>query len=474
MIGKESFAVKIKITQFLAICCTLLTAPLFGLHAAADETTPVATGTELTTVSTTETTATVTTTTAPDPLAHLTYSANAEGVTIDRYAWLSEDTVSIPAEIDGKPVTKIGENAFQYCYASEIVLPDTVAEIADSAFAGCRYLKQIKIPENCTRIGAKAFAGCTALESAEIPSSIEVIGDSAFDSTPFLTKADGDFLCLGGKFLCAYHGNTANAVIPDGITSILARAFAGHKELTSVVIPASVSCIQNSAFEGCDALETIEVRGTLTDITRSAFESTKWFQSNSEDFLVLGSTLIAYRGSDTEVAIPDGIRIIGGAAFENCSSIAKITISNGVTEICRNAFNGCTALQIAELPNSVKIIGDKAFFGCEALKELYLPDTVTEIGKQAIGYRANSEKSGDIVLYADAAAVKTYASENGIPCQPRPADVTQVTVAVKQPISVRNFLSELLKREYQGAFFGIVIGALLVVIGLLTALLRKK
>ena len=46
----------------------------------------------------------------------------------------------------------------------EIVIPDSVEKIDDTAFRGCTQLKRITIPDSVTELGWGLFNGCTRIE----------------------------------------------------------------------------------------------------------------------------------------------------------------------------------------------------------------------------------------------------------------------------------------------------------------------
>ena len=66
--------------------------------------------------------------------------------------------VVIPPELEGKPVTEIGNHAFYSCaQLSEVTLPDSLKCIGELSFWGCPSLMRITIPESVTFIGWRAI-----------------------------------------------------------------------------------------------------------------------------------------------------------------------------------------------------------------------------------------------------------------------------------------------------------------------------
>ncbi|MCD8119486.1 MAG: leucine-rich repeat domain-containing protein [Lachnospiraceae bacterium] len=149
-------------------------------------------------------------------------------------------------------------------------------------------------------------------------------------------------------------------IIPDGVTEIGRLSFADCVNLTSVVIPDSV-----------------------TAIGLAAFRDTPWYETLSDEFVIVGdSCLIRYNGTDTVVAIPDGVKNICGA-FEGNETLTSVSIPDTVTQITSSAFSACTALVEITIPDSVTLLGNSAFAGCKALTAVNGGTAVTEIDRYA-------------------------------------------------------------------------------------------
>src|SRR5580658_10270934 len=90
---------------------------------------------------------------APGPVqAQFTYTTNDGAITITGYTGTNR-TVTIPASINGLPVTSIGTEAFDNkTNLTNIYMPNGVTSIGSSAFYGCIRLTNITIPASLTNL----------------------------------------------------------------------------------------------------------------------------------------------------------------------------------------------------------------------------------------------------------------------------------------------------------------------------------
>jgi hypothetical protein len=108
-----------------------------------------------------------------------------EGGTITECKTSAAGELVIPATIEGKPVTSIGDYAFTQCRGlTSITIPDSVTSIGEAAFLSCSFLTGITIPDSVTSIGIGAFQDCSNLTSITFQGDAPTVGASAFWFTP--------------------------------------------------------------------------------------------------------------------------------------------------------------------------------------------------------------------------------------------------------------------------------------------------
>ena len=119
---------------------------------------------------------------------NFTYTDNGTSITITDYPTTASGAVAIPATIISKPVTTIGNRAFQSCsLITGVTIPTGVITIEGSAFYGCSKLTSVSIPPGVTSLGDSAFYNCSKLTGITIPTSVTSIGTYAFYGCSSLT-----------------------------------------------------------------------------------------------------------------------------------------------------------------------------------------------------------------------------------------------------------------------------------------------
>jgi hypothetical protein len=75
---------------------------------------------------------------------------------------------------------EIGDSAFAECAVEELELPPRLQTLAAGAFAGCPALKKVAIPNSLNSVGTYAFALCPSLIECVLPAKPPVLGRSVF------------------------------------------------------------------------------------------------------------------------------------------------------------------------------------------------------------------------------------------------------------------------------------------------------
>ena len=167
-----------------------------------------------------------------------------------------EKTVIIPEKIKGLPVIEVGGFSFNET-VTNVVIPEGVTTISDSAFAHCKNLQSVSLPTTLTNIGKGTFYN----------SGLSIFPDPWPKA---LTTIDGGSATLIGIF---GHTKLRNVVIPEGVTKISACTFLSCEQLTSVSLPTTIKEIGDAAFENCPALTTVNIPETVKSIK---FSSLNW------------------------------------------------------------------------------------------------------------------------------------------------------------------------------------------------------
>lgn len=309
--------------------------------------------------------------------------------------------LNIPSEIDGHPVTAIGDGALceSATKISGITLPPTIKEIGNRAI-DCRYLKYLNLNDGLEVIKDAAINCGDILETLVIPDSVKYIGSEAICGEALKNITMPQNLEYMGKRILygtAYDADPANRV--DGIQYhgqyLIAGIRIGYAELDSSDPSAPTL---NRQIHEWEAVGDIEIREGTTLMGVDAFK-----MSNI-----------------TSVKIPSTLRSISKLGFYWCKNLNNVVIPGTVKEIGDNAFSWCESLSNLTISEGVEHIGQAAFFRCNSLNEVTIPKSVTQIDMHAFGWDYVDDydvRNENLVIkcYSGTAA-EQYARDNGFTC----------------------------------------------------------
>ena len=330
-------------------------------------------------------------------------------------------SVFIPAN-----VKTINPAAFMDCdNLSDITISEGVEYIGPLAFSGCA-IKNIVIPESVTQIAIRVFSFCNSLESVIFANTEGWnIYNSRGVTKQFTATELSDPKENARLFTDTYmyynwwNENGEKPKIPDhthyfnGWTTVieptctsegLEESYCECRERSTRAIPTTEhtfgewhtallpTCtsegLQERLCEICTETEQQTIPTTAhnyngdnicDDCGHDAFTYTL-----SEDGKSYTLSKCEYNKTIKEIVIPathNGwpVTAIGDRAFMNCSFITKVTFPDGLLSIGQAAFGACHGLTEIAIPDTVTYMGSSAFNACSTLSKINIPKYITEI-----------------------------------------------------------------------------------------------
>ncbi|NLD51398.1 MAG: leucine-rich repeat domain-containing protein [Clostridiales bacterium] len=259
-----------------------------------------------------------------------------------------QPAITIPAMVEGDPVTELGDGCFKdNDFIRTVNLPDGLKAIGDAAFENASALESISIPGSVRYIGDKAFAACTQMTTAIIQEGVERLGNLMFLGCERLADLYLPASLLPTDFLERYIDRNMLIYAPEGSFALEWAMDQGYEY---------VVCNDPGQMPHAE------------HITIGDFE-----------YYVVGdeAAVSAYHGTETNVIVPDKAGMVP------------------VTSILPNAFLTMEPLESVTLPHSIRIVKDAAFpiQSIRIVKEsepssvnsvevfrLYVPNAETEFG----------------------------------------------------------------------------------------------
>lgn len=305
----------------------------------------------------------------------------------------------------------------------DIKLPQSLRLIESRAFRNCIGLEQVILQNDTVFIEKDAFRNCTALRSVQTSDSSVYLFHGLCDifkknpSTAQQVQIPvsevpepvriihrqvlGNFR-MSGTILLQYLGAESRVIIPEGVTRIAEKAFAGIETIDKVILPESLLEIGAEAFRGCLLMQTITLPKGLQNIAAGAF---------SECVKLL------------RIEIPEQIQILPDCIFRHCKALQEVCLPEGLEQIGERAFYGCQNLKKLTLPESLTRIGKMAFYRC-GLREIRIPAAAEFIENLAFAKSSlqraqimggsDTGKHYGIDVFGDCARLKTLVLEEGV------------------------------------------------------------
>lgn len=244
-----------------------------------------------------------------------------------------------------------------------VILPNSVTKIEDSAFYGCKKLININL-ENVTSIGESAFAYCYNLANNEtgliLNNNLTIIKSSTFIE------------CVNMKLYS----------LPNNITEIESYAFKKCYKITLSNLPTSLTKIGDSAFYDCIGLTSITIPSSVTSIGMQAFQLCQNLISinNFENTQIskINRTTFGNCKSLTSITIPASVTITEQSVFYSCTALTKVKYLGQVPNIKANTFYSCNNIEIYDFRGCTKIptLYNTSTLGHKANCQIVVPDAL--------------------------------------------------------------------------------------------------
>ena len=382
----------------------------------------------------------------------LKYRVSDGKVTVTGSTSSPKGELVIPSEIDGMPVTAIGEGAFEDCTdLTSVVVSKGITQISGSAFRGCRKLA-VSIPNTVTKIGASAFDYDTqftvkdgicylgndenpyyalvyypynaTVEDVSVDENTVLIADNMFNNSktvkvtvPASVKYIGErafvssvleevIVDSGNEYFCS----DSDALYNKDKTELI-QVYPPKVKDKDFTVPPTVRRIDDGAFDSvsstsifipssavdfnCNAFEYSSISSFVIDDDNPCFTSVDGNIYNKEK-----TELVKYtkKSENTDFIDLSGIEKIDAYAFRGCDNIANVSLGNTVKIVGKRAFSG-SSLSSLTGTGALEQIGDYAFRNGNLRGTVEIPDCITSVGTDALSWRSISHTIVDGVIY---------------------------------------------------------------------------
>lgn len=316
------------------------------------------------------------------------------------------DKCSIPSmDIN---TTQISSSFKNLTTLKEVVLGDSVKDILDNAFSGCKDLTSITIGRNLATIGRDAFNGCSQLSSVYITDIAAwcKIKFASYTSSPFNYAKH---FYIDGKLV-------KNLTIPDCVTDIANYAFYGININTLVIgtgvlsigsdqkAPIKTIWLTNTPPNGYSRLA-----GKVNYVANEQYgniSNKKIYKHLSSMFEVDGIIYIPLKPSERTCDVVSCTYDSTQTEIKVDNTVLYKNINMAVNKIMPYSFYGNKFVMSLTLGSNIESLGDYAFSGCEQLKGIKIPSATLRIGNYCF---ENCKLISDLTIPKSTTSIADYA-----------------------------------------------------------------
>lgn len=266
-------------------------------------------------------------------------------------------TLTVPSEVEGYRVISIGESAFFRNNLSEIILPETIIKINDTAFRYSFELSSITIPKSVAHISnVVIFSECPKLREIIVDKDNPLYDSRENCNAVIYTPGNTLIAGCGGTII----PRTCTVIAPTSLMDCYGmESMFINKDLVNIEVPTPIW--------GCPDLESIVVEEG-NPIYASPNNCNAIIDMQNEA-LILGCS---------NTVIPSNVKIISDVAFFNNKKLKSIVIPEGVEALYSQTFTGCENLEEVSLPSTLTYMAGNDFSQCN-LKSIHIPNGIERL-----------------------------------------------------------------------------------------------
>ncbi len=330
----------------------------------------------------------------------------------------------VPASINGRKITTVGEGTFDEAPVHTIVFSEGITTLESSMTDVAIFLQEVVLPESLRTIESGAFDDCHALRSITIPAGVKTIGDKPFDCNQLVqitnlskvelldsqlpdniglevrnaknvafknlltTDQKGHITYTVGEtvYWMGYVGRSLRVDLSEtNATAIYASAQANHFATVELVIPETITQIGENAFTGMRRvlqltnLSGIPLKKNIAEESRT---------STDTPF----SAEITREGGHVTMTKDDRVFWLGyeGVLPSDTDKSIELDLSGkGITDIYSFSLTFATQIGAIKLPDTLLRLHSYAFLSASGLEKITLPASLLQIDQGAFAYTYN-------------------------------------------------------------------------------------